>query len=50
MVPLYELNITYFYYLRTEEIDGYGFCLGTIQLTNLEQRETKIKLSSFRII
>ena len=43
-------SILLIFILRTEEIVGYGFCLGTIQLTNLEQRETKIKLSSFRII
>lgn len=43
-------SILLIFILRTEEIVGYGFCLGTIQLTNLEQRETKIKLSSFKII
>lgn len=43
-------SILLIFILRTEEIVGYGFCLGTIQLTNLEQRETKIKLSLFRII
>ena len=50
MVLLYELNIIYFYFKDKGDCWLWILLRDYIQLTNLEQRETKIKLSSFKII